>query len=139
MTMVHLNRRKLLLFGLCGSAASLVGCGGSERDTSSLTAAPTPSSGPALTPAPAPTPSSASPTVWNPSPWLAFSSGSTVALDLSITLPTGVRRGGIFSLAAGSVALPQGVTLSSAGMLSLANPSPGITNGIVFAYAEPSA
>jgi hypothetical protein len=76
--------------------------------------------------------------VWDPSPWLSFPSGSTATLDLNVTLPAGVRRGGVYGLAPTSRALPAGVTLTSSGLLRVVNATPGTTNGIVFSYSEPA-
>jgi hypothetical protein len=57
---------------------------------------------------------------------------------MSITLPAGVRRGGIFGLAATSGPLPAGSALTSAGILSVVNPKVGSTDNLVFSYAEPA-
>ena len=79
-------------------------------------------------------------TVWDPSPWLLFTTGRhPVRVDLSETLPSGVSRGGTFSLTSTSRSLPTGVSLSTQGILTVVDPIVGITSNIVFAYAEPDA
>lgn len=124
-TMKFVNRRKLLTFGVWGCGIALAGCGGSDELVIARAA-------PALAPA---TPSA----VWDPTPWLVFNAGiGTVKVDLAKTLPSSVKRGGVFSLDTSSRPLPSGVTLSPAGILTAINPSAGIASNIVFAYAEPA-
>ena len=109
------KRRELLKFGAFGSAIAVAGCGRSAKDTFPKK-------------------------VWDPTPWLLFTAGeSNVSLDLSLTLPTGIRSGGTFCLAATSSSLPSGMSLSAQGILTLANPIAGITSNIIFDYAEPAA
>ena len=109
----YFKRRDLLKFAF-GSAIALAGC----RSTKDALSAE----------------------VWDPSPWLLFTAGkSHVSLDLSLTLSTGIRPGGTFSLAATSGPLPAGVSLSAQGILTLTNPIAGTTSNIIFAYAEPVA
>lgn len=124
--MPMLDRRRLLKLGLFGAAAALAGCGPSDASLS-------PDTTTAASPSPAPS------GTWDPSPSLSFPAGTTATIDLGATLPPGVRRGGIFSLAPTSVALPPGVTLSANGALTVTSPSPGVTSNIVFAYSEPPA
>lgn len=139
--MVQMSRRRALGFGLFSAAALLTGCGGSELvpgATGSVPgdAPPPPTPAPVPTPAPTPTPAP----VWDPSPWLTFTSGAGPAsVDLNVTLPAGVVRGGVFGLAPGSSPLPQGIVLSSAGVLTAASPSAGVTQGVMFSYAEPGS
>ena len=113
--MASVRRRALLKFGAFWSATSLAGYGESNEGGLSANA-------------------------WDPTPWLLFKAEqANVSLDLSLTLPTGIRPGGTFSLAATSGPLPSGMSLSAQGILTLANPIAGVTNNIVFAYAEPQA
>jgi hypothetical protein len=59
--------------------------------------------------------------------------------DLAPTLPGGMRRGGRFSVDTSGAALPPGVNLSPEGILSLTGGAKvGVTDGVVFAYAEPA-
>jgi hypothetical protein len=129
------NRRQALKFGLLACVSSLCGCGIGTNDIPfGEPGNPTPSPVPAA----APNSSSPAPALWDPSPWLVMSSGeATVTLDMSITLPAGVRRGGLFGLAANSSSLPVGARLTSAGILSINNSEVGCTSGLVFTYAEP--
>jgi len=45
----------------------------------------------------------------------------------------------VFGISPGGAALPSGVTLSPAGILSVANASVGAVVGVVFTYAEPGS
>ena len=109
------KRRELLKLGALSYAVALAGCGRSHGEN---------------------IPSE----VWDPTPWLLFTAGaSNVSLDLSLTLPTGIRRGGAFSLASTSKSLPDGMSLSAHGILIAVNPVAGITSEIIFSYAEPGA
>jgi hypothetical protein len=67
-----------------------------------------------------------------------FIAGQTRTIDLAVTLPVEALRGGDFSLASGSAALPSGFSLSPTGLLTATNPAAGQTANIVFAYKEPS-
>jgi hypothetical protein len=62
---------------------------------------------------------------------------TNVVVDLALTLPSGVARGGVFSLAPSSQPLPFGVLLASNGLLTVSNPAAGLTEGVVFSYSEP--
>lgn len=136
--MLSEGRRKALKFGLFGSAVLLSGCGGSAVSDALPSQSQTPAPPIGGTP-PAPAPSQAPTTAqWNPAPWLSFPTGANLTFNLTVTLPTGVRPGGTFGLAADSRALPQGMSLSSSGLLTVANASAGITSGVIFTYAEPA-
>lgn len=112
--MKFVKRRELLKFGAIGCAIALSGCGGSDRSEDSSA-------------------------VWDPSSSLVFTAGSgNVRVDLTQTLPSGVIRGGTFSLSPTSRPLPAGVTLSAQGILTAVSPVAGITSDIVFAYTEPA-
>jgi hypothetical protein len=69
---------------------------------------------------------------------LSFAAGSGSTIDLASTLPTGVVAGGGFGISSTGAALPVGMTLSPAGILSVGTASTGVVAGIVFTYAEPS-
>jgi len=135
------SRRKALKFTVLACASTLLGCRfGNDENQMPLgqvgNSTPSPAPAPSAPVAPAPSPLQA---VWDPSPWLLFSSSkATARLDMSITLPAGVRRGGIFALAANSTALPAGATLTSAGILSVVNPIVGSTSDVIFTYSEPN-
>jgi hypothetical protein len=58
-------------------------------------------------------------------------------LDLAATLPTGVARGGTFGISQSGATLPTGMTLTSAGILSVGTATIGEVIGVVFTYAEP--
>jgi hypothetical protein len=118
-----ITRRETLKFGLLGCATLLAGCGGSDEASVA-----TPSQ-----PAPAP------PTAQDWSVNLpVFLVGSGASFDLSATLPSGVTKGGTFSLAPNSAPLPAGMTLSTAGILSVGTAVSGQTAGLMFAYAAPA-
>ncbi|MCX8005115.1 MAG: hypothetical protein N2688_09185, partial [Burkholderiaceae bacterium] len=57
--------------------------------------------------------------------------------DLSATLPAGVVRGGTFGVDPSGARLPDGMTLSPAGILSLGSATVGQTTGVIFTYTEP--
>jgi hypothetical protein len=75
--------------------------------------------------------------VWDPSPWMWFIAGQSRVIDLSLTLPADVVRGGAFGLASGSAPLPPGFSLQASGLLSVVNPTVGQTANVQFTYAEP--
>ena len=109
------KRRQLLKFYALGSAIALAGCGRSDKDILWHGG-------------------------WDPAPWLMFRAGdSRVSVDLSLTLPAGVRSGGTFSVASTSDSLPPGISLSSQGILTALNPVEGITSNIIFTYSEPGS
>lgn len=66
-----------------------------------------------------------------------FAVGSGSSLDLASTLPTGVKRGGVFGIAASGAKLPAGMTLAPAGILSVGTATVGGVAGVIFTYAEP--
>ena len=137
-----IGRRRALAFGLYGCAVLLSACGGSNEDTAQPASAdeptPAPAPSPAPTPAPTPAPSPApAPAQWNVGP-LFFAAGTATKLELSTTLPSGVRKGGTFGVSPSGMPLPAGMTLSSAGLLSLGTALVGTTTGVVFTYSEPA-
>jgi hypothetical protein len=124
-TSFTMKRRSLLLgatglSGLSFSGLALFGCGGS--------AAPA---------AAAPALMNATADVWDLSPWMWFVAGQSRVIDLSLTLPPGVARGGAFGLASGSTPLPPGFSLQASGLLNVVNPTVGQTANVQFTYAEP--
>lgn len=70
-------------------------------------------------------------------PWLMFPAGSNALLDLTLTLPSGVARGGVFSIDSGGAALPPGMSLSSAGLLAVSGAAIVNVTGVIFRYALP--
>lgn len=83
--------------------------------------------------------SATSTVTWSVNPQPVLIAGSSSGFDLSQTLPQGVARGGTFSLDASSAPLPNGVTLSPAGILSASASTTGTFSGVIFAYQEPTA
>jgi hypothetical protein len=64
--------------------------------------------------------------------------GSATIFDMTMTLPAALVRGGTFDIDPSGSALPSGVTLTPAGLLSVsAAGAGGLTAGVVFAYTEP--
>lgn len=112
-----MKRRKFIVSAAAAAGVELLGCGGSGSGSDVL-AAP------------------AAPVVWDPRP-LLFLAESFSSIDLSQTLPVGVRRGGVFGIAAGSGPLPAQLSLSPGGLLLASGAQVGTTSGIVFTYQEP--
>jgi hypothetical protein len=65
--------------------------------------------------------------------------GTGATFDLAGTLPSGVTRGGSFGVSPSGSALPGGMVLSAAGILSVGNAVVGQTSGVIFTYAEPAS
>jgi hypothetical protein len=61
-----------------------------------------------------------------------------MTFDLSVTLPTGVKRGGTFAVSAQGAPLPAGMVLTTTGLLSVGSAKAGRVDGVVFTYAEPA-
>ena len=140
--MSKFSRRTLLMCGLFGTQALLAACGGGgSSDAQAATGGklgepgvPVPSPAPAPPPAPAPAP----PPEWSVRQSLSFVAGALATIDLNDTLPTGVARGGVFSVDGSGAKLPVGSALTSNGLLTvLASAAVGVTSGVVFAYAAP--
>ena len=74
---------------------------------------------------------------WDLSPWMWFVAGQSRVIDLSMTLPPDVVRGGAFALASGSAPLPPGFSLQASGLLTVVDPAVGQTANVQFTYAEP--
>lgn len=145
------NRRRLLLLGLYGCSSLVSGCfwDGSSTDFQAAAPspepapaapapAPSPSPAPAPAPAPSPTPPPAAPKDWSVSPTPYFLTGTGSTFDLSSTLPTGVRKGGLFAVDPKGAQLPAGMVLSASGLLSVGNAAAGRADGVIFTYAEPA-
>lgn len=152
--MSKLDRRGALKFGLFSCATLLAGCGGNDESGSHLLSrvpvpspgpapAPvprpgTPSPGPAPAPSPAPSPAPTPPSA--PGAWTvvlpSFTAGKSATYDLRSTLPSGVRRGGTFGVAANGNPLPAGMTLAPVGILSVASTTVGQATGVIFTYSE---
>lgn len=58
-------------------------------------------------------------------------------IDLSLTLPHDVPRGGVFSVDPAGPGLPLGLSLSEAGVLEITTNADCAVSGIVFVYTEP--
>jgi hypothetical protein len=120
---VEMKRRKFLISAIASAASvELLGCGGSGGGGSF----PSGDAPPALPGA----------VIWNPAP-LVFAEGSFASIDLSLTLPARVRRGGVFGVAANSSPLPSQLTLSPSGILSANGPPLSVTSNVIFTYEEP--
>jgi hypothetical protein len=68
---------------------------------------------------------------------LTFPAGNNFVLDLSITLPASVARGGIFGIDPSGAALPAGMSLSSAGLLAVGGSTVVNVSGVIFRYTPP--
>lgn len=76
-----------------------------------------------------------SPWIINPAP--SFTFGSNQTLDLSLTLPAGIVKGGTFAVSATGSPLPAGMTLAANGILSVGSAAVGDTLNVSFEYTEP--
>lgn len=125
------SRRILLGQGLAVAVTTLTGCPFYGSDVSSPLGAPPPAS--ALPPA---TPVEPAPTV--PAPWNLVVPpllvDSNTSFDLSKTLPSTVPGGGRFGIDSTSAALPAGMSLTPAGILSVGSAKIGTVTGVVFTY-----
>ncbi|MGE0762658.1 MAG: hypothetical protein AB7N80_05220 [Bdellovibrionales bacterium] len=65
---------------------------------------------------------------------VSFVEGSGSSYDLNSTLPAGTPSSGTFSVDPSGTQLPQGMTLSAAGILAVGNAAIGDTAGVVFVY-----
>jgi hypothetical protein len=124
-----MKRRKFLVSTLA-SAASVPGLGCSHGGSGA--------GGPPAAQATAPATALAaqSATVWKPPP-IVFPAGGDSSIDLALTLPAGVRRGGTFGLAPHSAPLPPQVTLSPKGILRASGAPVSLTENVIFTYQEP--
>ena len=81
--------------------------------------------------------------VWTINPEISFVVGQSTSIDLSLTLPAGVVKGGGatagtgFSVDPSGAKLPIGMSLSPSGILSLGTAAIGSTAGVIFSYTEP--
>ena len=116
--MKQLGRRTVLGFGLGAGALLLLGCEVGQQDASTSADMP------------------AGPAAWVVNP-PSFAVGGGGSFNLSSTLPIGVARGGVFGVSASGANLPTGMTLTSAGILSVGSASVGSVAGVVFTYASP--
>lgn len=140
---VNSGRRRLLWQGVAIAVGTLAGCGGSEDESLPVGGAPeaptpTPTPTPSPTPSPTPTPPSPAPTpdAWAPSvpPLLV---GTNATFDLSRTLPGNVAKGGTFGVDTIGAALPNGMSLSKAGLLAVGTAVTGTVAGVIFTYESP--
>jgi hypothetical protein len=115
------TRRRALKLALLGLTALAHACGGGGGAPAAQSNEPAPQP---------PTPD------WSPGP-IVLLAGSADSIDLSLTLPSHIRRGGVFALDQRSEPLPTGMTLASNGMLSVGTAVAGVSLSIVFAYDEP--
>ena len=131
------QRRKLLkqMSGLFAVALSACG-GGAGKGGVALSTGPSPNAyTPAASAASSPAVAQAAAVTWNPVV-PEMEAGSGAAFDLATTLPPDVLRGGVFGLSLTSSPLPAGMSLSSAGVLSVGQAGVGRDSGIVFSYAS---
>jgi hypothetical protein len=109
---------------LLAAGKNLAACGGGG-------AAAAPDAG--LPPPPPPPPDD-----WVVAPQL-YADHPEIVFNLAPTLPTWVATGGTFAVDSSGAPLPAGVSLSTDGVLSLTDAtSLGRTEGVVFAYTEPT-
>ncbi len=144
--MKKINRRTVLACGLAGAQALLTGCGGGDggepepaarEEPSGTTGGGTGSGGAGGGTSGGPTTPVNLPE-WTVGIPLAFANAAAASVDLSLTLPATIAKGGAFAVDAAGSRLPEGVTLSSAGILSIAaGASVSVTSGIIFSYTEP--
>jgi len=67
----------------------------------------------------------------------SFAVGSGATFNLANTLPAGVTRGGAFGVSPAGAKLATGMTLTSAGVLSVGSATVGNVGGVVFTYSSP--
>ena len=108
------SRRDTLRFGLVALFWPLPGCGGGSAENSPLNGITTSA-------------------VWNV-PAIDLGQGATSTFDLASTLPPEVARGGIFAVDPSGSALPAGVSLDSAGVLSAFPQMTESVGGVIFSY-----
>lgn len=144
------SRRSVLKIALFAWTAAVAGCGGGSVASNN---SPPPVGNPPSPPPPPPSPSPPppppppapppspppppAPPAWVIAPYPSFTVGSNQSFDLAATLPTGIRRGGLFSIDPASAGLPQGMVLTSAGVLSVGTATIGTVVGVIFSYVEP--
>jgi hypothetical protein len=66
-----------------------------------------------------------------------FAVGTGATFDLSTTLPASVAKGGTFGVSSSGAALPSGMTLSPAGILSVGAAVAAQVAGVIFTYTPP--
>lgn len=103
------TRRQALVFGSAGWIP-LNGCGGSESGSSAAG--------------------------WRVGQ-VYFLAGDTATVDLSLTLPSEVVKGGTFGVSASGTPLPSGMTLTQSGILAVGSATAVSVDGVVFTYVEP--
>jgi hypothetical protein len=148
--MQDINRRDAATWALGGCLSLFAACGGgggaqafadapSEPTSPAPGPAPAPAPGPVAPPPSAPAPvTPAAPPAWNLAQILSFVAGTATTVQLADTLPSGVARGGRFSVGAAGAPLPSGATLSASGALSVSAATPvSATSGVIFEYSEP--
>ena len=64
-------------------------------------------------------------------------SGSGATFDLTTTLPTSVKRGGVFGIDSSGQRLPAGMSLSARGLLAVGTAAIGSVAGVIFTYDAP--
>jgi hypothetical protein len=74
---------------------------------------------------------------WAVLPAPTFVKGTSEKYDLTATLPPGAPTGGTFAVDPSGAALPAGMSLSAAGVLSVGGAAVGSTKGVVFSYTAP--
>lgn len=70
-------------------------------------------------------------------PTISLKAGSAETFTLASTLPATAIKNGTFSVDPTGAALPAGMTLSPAGVLSVGTAAVGDTTGVIFSYNEP--
>ena len=68
---------------------------------------------------------------------LFFDVGASATVQLANTLPPSAQRGGVFFVDPAGHPLPEGMTLTKDGELSVGTAAVGTTEGVIFSYEEP--
>jgi hypothetical protein len=139
--MMGITRRDATAWALSAGTLLCTGCGGgtAEATTTDTPGAPTAPDAPPTAPPTAPTPPPTSPAPeWSMQQVWAFVAGSAASVNLSDTLPAGLKRGGSFAVHPSGAPPAADMALTAAGVLSVsAGTLVGATSGVVFEYREP--
>ncbi len=132
------HRRRLFKGALAVAVTTVAGCRWDSDTSLPLGGAPsaeaTPAPAPASNPPSSPEPSGAG--TW--SPYVpALIVGTSASFDLNTTLPSGIKRGGMFGIDPSGPRLPAGMSLTAAGILAVGSAAIGTVAGVIFTYDVP--